>query len=159
MYGDIYFINASKPMMTGGSDTYVRVRKEPFEIYLGYTYTHAERLYDTIEKTMPLFPAHRFATVFSYDIEGKWRLGLESSYFGSQFTPDGTKKPGYLFVAAMIGRQIGNISIVLNCENLLDYRQSKVEQTVLPPTSSPSFKTLWAPIDGRVINLSIRVKL
>ena len=157
-FGEIYFVNADKPITSVGSDTYMRITKDPFEIYFGYTFTHAQQLYDTIVTTMPLYPKERFATVLSYNIDEKWRFGVESSYFGSQYTPDGDKKPGYLFVALMMARRIGNIDIVLNCENVLDYRQSKVEPVVLPPYSNPIFKTLWAPIDGRVINLSARIK-
>jgi iron complex outermembrane receptor protein/outer membrane receptor for ferrienterochelin and colicins len=156
-YGDVYFVNAGGRTTSAGSDTYVRIRKEDLEVYLGYTYTHAEQPYDSVITTMPLFPAHRFATVLAYELEN-WRLGLEGSYFGSQFTPDGAKKPGYLFMAAMIGHQAGNMSIVLNGENLLDYRQPRYEAVVLPPYSHPTFRTLWAPIDGRTINLSVRVK-
>lgn len=157
-YGEIYLTNAGKPVVSAGSDTYVRLSKEDFELYLGYTYTHAQQRYDTVIRTMPLYPAHRFAATAYYSTEDAWRCGVEASWFGSQYTPDGEKKPGYLFMAAMIGRVMGNITAVLNCENLLDYRQNKVERVVIPPYSNPSFRTLWAPIDGRVVNLSVRMK-
>jgi outer membrane receptor for ferrienterochelin and colicins len=156
-YGDIYFANAGDRLTTAGSDTYVRLSKEEFGLYLGYTYTHAEQPYDTVTTIVPLYPAHRFSTVMSYELEN-WRFGLESSFFGSQYTPEGERKPGYLFMAAMIGRTVGNMSIVLNGENLLDYRQQKEEAVVLPPYTNPSFRALWAPVDGRTINLSVRVK-
>jgi iron complex outermembrane receptor protein/outer membrane receptor for ferrienterochelin and colicins len=91
--------------------------------------------------------------------ESKWRLGLEGSYNGFQYREDGSKTPGYLFMAAMIERKIGShFSVVLNGENLLDYRQSKHEPLYTGGVSNPTFKPLWAPIDGRVINLSIRIK-
>ena len=157
-YSEVHYINAAKPITSAGSDTYLRITKDPFEIYLGYTFTDAKQLYDTVITTMPLYPKNRFATVLSYSIQDKWKFGIESSYFGSQYTPDGNKKPSYLFMAVMAGRKIGNINIVLNCENLLYYRQNKIEQVVTGPYSNPVFKTLWAPIDGRVINLSVRVK-
>ncbi len=57
------------------------------------------------------------------------------------------------------GKKIGHhISIVLNCENLLDYRQSKVENIFNGTMTNPVFKPLWAPIDGRVINLAVKWK-
>ncbi|HEY6163057.1 MAG TPA: TonB-dependent receptor, partial [Bacteroidia bacterium] len=157
-YNEIYFVNAGKPVTTAGSDTYVRLATEELELYFGYTYTHARQHYDTLQKVMPLYPAHRFATVFVYELGERWRAGVESSWFGSQFTPGGEKKPGYLFMALMVAHSLGKINLVLNCENLLDYRQSKVEQLVDPPNTNPVFKTLWAPIDGRVVNLSARFK-
>jgi iron complex outermembrane receptor protein/outer membrane receptor for ferrienterochelin and colicins len=51
------------------------------------------------------------------------------------------------------------LSFVLNCENLLDYRQTKKEDIIIPPTNNPQFKQIWAPLDGRVINFSIRLQL
>ena len=63
-------------------------------------------------------------------------------------------------MAAMIEHRFGeHFSVVLNGENLLDYRQSKEEALFTGSISDPQFKPLWAPIDGRVINLSVRLKL
>ncbi|PKP22445.1 MAG: hypothetical protein CVU05_03955 [Bacteroidetes bacterium HGW-Bacteroidetes-21] len=59
----------------------------------------------------------------------------------------------------MIEKRLGNVSIVLNGENLLDFRQTRFESIMIPPTNNPTFKTLWAPIDGRVINLSVVFKM
>ncbi|MNT00305.1 hypothetical protein D3C72_1347330 [compost metagenome] len=64
-----------------------------------------------------------------------------------------------MFMAAMVERKLGSmISLVLNAENLLDYRQDNYESLYTGTITSPVFKPLWAPIDGRVINLSIRLK-
>jgi iron complex outermembrane receptor protein/outer membrane receptor for ferrienterochelin and colicins len=64
-----------------------------------------------------------------------------------------------MFMAAMVERKLGKkISLVLNCENLLDYRQSKHEALYTGTITNPTFKPLWAPIDGRVINCSVRWK-
>ena len=51
-----------------------------------------------------------------------------------------------------------NISIVLNGENLFDFRQNKIEQITSQPFTNPVFKEIWAPLDGRVINLSVMFK-
>ena len=102
-----------------------------------------------------LTPRNRAATLISYEIEGKWRIGLEGSYIGFQYRDDKTKTPDYFIMAAMIERKFKNTSIVLNGENLLDARQTKHESIVIPPINNPSFKPLWAPIDGRVINISL----
>jgi iron complex outermembrane receptor protein/outer membrane receptor for ferrienterochelin and colicins len=79
---------------------------------------------------------------------------------GSQYRYDNTKTPGYFFAAGMIQYKAGShIILVLNGENLLDYRMSKIESLYNGSITNPMFKPLWAPIDGRVINLSIRWKL
>ena len=114
----------------------------------------ARKEYDPIQPYVTLTPRNRAATVISYEIEGKWRFGVEGSYSGFQYRQDGSRTPDYFFIAAMIERKFKTASIVLNGENLLDARQTRHEEIVIPPTSNPSFKPLWGPIDGRVINLS-----
>lgn len=62
-------------------------------------------------------------------------------------------------MAAMIERKFGkHCSVVLNAENILDYRQSKVEAINTGSVPYPNFQALWAPIDGRVINVSVKYK-
>jgi hypothetical protein len=55
----------------------------------------------------------------------------------------------------MIEKKFKYFSFVLNGENLLDFRQTRVESIVSGTISNPVFSALWAPIDGRVINLSL----
>jgi iron complex outermembrane receptor protein/outer membrane receptor for ferrienterochelin and colicins len=58
----------------------------------------------------------------------------------------------------MIERKFGKIwTLVVNGENLFDYRQTRYEQIYTGTITNPVFKPLWAPIDGRVINLSLRI--
>jgi outer membrane receptor for ferrienterochelin and colicins len=59
----------------------------------------------------------------------------------------------------MLERKFKFGSIVLNCENLLDIRQSKFAPIVTGPGVSPVFKSVWAPIEGRVINLSLKISI
>ena len=106
---------------------------------------------------MPLTPRNRMAFVLVYEIENAWRFGLEGSYTGAQYRDGDSKTPDYLFTALMVERKFGHkISVVANCENLLDYRQSKREALYTGTITDPTFKPLWAPIDGRVINVSMR---
>ena len=108
---------------------------------------------------MPLTPKNRFAFVVVHELGEQWRFGLEGSYTGTQFRDADTKTPGYMFIAGLVERKFGDaLSIVLNCENLLDYRQSRHEALYSGSITNPLFKPLWAPIDGRVVNLSVRWK-
>lgn len=160
LYSGPFLQNASFNTTSKGSDTYVKLQLESWELYLGYTFTLAQNKLKPGNMFIPLTPKDRFALVLVKEIEKQWRFGLEGSYTGRQYRYDLTLTPSYLFIAAMIQRNIGShVSVVLNCENLLDYRMSRVESLYTGPVSAPSFKPLWAPIDGRIINLSIRWKL
>lgn len=155
----VVFQNAGKPIVSKGFDTYIQWSVAGWDIYAGYTFTIAERKYLQQNQFVPLTPKNRFATVIAKKISEKLRFGIEASYTGSQYRYDATKTPGFLFVAAMAGYNFNShISLILNCENLLDYRQSKHEALYEGSMLDPQFKPLWAPIDGRVVNLSLRLK-
>ena len=153
----VSFSNAGNNITSKGFDTYIQLKLEKLELYGGYTFTLADRNYLQQNKFMPLTPKNRFAFVIVHEIEEKWRFGLEGSYTGPQYRDRDTKTPAYMFLAGLIERKFGSVvSIVLNCENLLDYRQSSHEALYTGSMINPSFKPLWAPIDGRVINLAVR---
>ena len=152
---DIQFFNASDPIVTKGFETYIQVLHDKLEIYLGYIYTSARKLYDG--KPLSLIAKNKFATVIGYEFAHNFRAGIEAAYTGNQFLDDGRRTPGYLFMAAMARFDIKHIAFVLNCENLLDYRQTKKETILDPPFTNPIFHQLWAPIDGRVVNFSVRL--
>lgn len=159
--GEVTFQNESKPVITKGFDTYIKAVVHEWELYAGYTYTIAERKYMNKNQFIPLTPKNRFAFTIVRDFEkAGFRFGIEGSYNGYQYREDYSKTPGYFFMAAMMEKKWGrHISIVLNGENLFDYRQSKVESLYTGTISNPVFKSLWAPIDGRVLNVSVRWKL
>lgn len=154
--GHLDFANYGKPIITQGFDTYIQLTAGNFEFYLGYTFTDARRRYLAQNQFMPLTPRNRAASTALYEV-GDWRFGLEASYNGPQHRDGDATTRGYLFMAAMISKKFGEkVMLVLNCENLLDERQSRYEALYTGSLANPNFKPLWAPIDGRVINLSIK---
>lgn len=159
--GNVNFGNMNKPVISEGFDTYIRAEIAEWELYAGYTFTVAERKYLTSNQFIPLTPQNRFAFTLARDFdEIGLRFGLEGSYTGSQYRLDATKTPGFYFMAAMVEKRIGkHLSVVLNGENLLDFRQSKLESLFTGSISNPTFVPLWAPIDGRVLNLSLKIQL
>ncbi|MBS1739348.1 MAG: TonB-dependent receptor [Bacteroidetes bacterium] len=154
------FGNESKPIVSKGFDTYVKSVWQRWELYAGYTYTIAERKYLADNQFLPLTPRNRFAFTIVRDFEKYGvRFGLEGSYNGSQYRVDYSHTPGYFFMAAMVEKKLGkHFSMVLNGENFLDFRQSRVEALYTGTQANPSFVPLWAPIDGRVVNLSLKWK-
>ncbi|WP_165784656.1 TonB-dependent receptor [Solitalea longa] len=156
----VVFNNATKAINTKGLDTYIQLTLNGWEVYAGYTLTVAERKYLTTNQFLPLTTKHRVAFTLVKEFEEHWRFGLEGSYTGSQYRDNESKTPGYVFFAAMVERKFGKyVSLVLNTENLLDYRQSRYESLYTGTITNPTFKPLWAPIEGRVINMSLRIGL
>jgi len=158
--GDVNFSNWDGPVVSAGADMYVNATVQEWELYVGYTYTDARRHYLPGNPFVVLTPRNRMAFVIGRNIGENWLLGLEGSYNGTQYRDGDVNTPGYMFMAAMIRRKIGeHLTLVLNGENLLNYRQSDHETLFTGPITQPVFKPLWAPIDGRSINLSLRIGL
>jgi len=158
--GLVHFDNVGSNITSKGFDTYVKADLQHWELYAGYTFTIVDRNYLQQDKFMPLTPKNRMAFVVVYETPSDWRFGLEGSYTGKQYRYDYTKTPGYMFLAAIIAKNIHDkINLVLNCENVLDKRQSRYETLYTGTISDPQFNPLWAPIDGRVINFSVLFNL
>ncbi len=157
--GQIYFSNAPGAVVTYGSETYFLWQHDGLEVYLGYTLTNAKKKYDLAHPYVSLNAKNKFAGVIGYEFSKHFRVLYEMAYTGKQYLDDGTQTPGFPFAAAMIRYDVGHFTFVLNCENIFDYRQTKKESIVIPPDTDPRFKQLWAPIDGRVANLSIKIRL
>ena len=147
------YVTATKPLNTKGFETYVAIRHHELEMYLGYTYTIAKQLYNAAQPFVPLSAKSKFAAVISNEFSNRFRACIEASYTGGQYLDNGTRTPGYFIAAGMVRYDVKNISFVLNCENIFDYRQTRKESIVYGSMANPSFKQIWAPVDGRVVNL------
>lgn len=158
--GNLFFANATKCIITKGFDTYIKLKLEDWELYAGCTYTIAERKYLSDSQFIPLTPKFRMAYMLTKEWEGKARFCVEASYNGKQYREDYTQTPDYLFIASMIEYKFNkHIALILNCENILDYRQSRVESLYTGTITNPTFKSLWAPTDGRCFNACLKFTL
>ncbi|MBK7561092.1 MAG: TonB-dependent receptor [Chitinophagaceae bacterium] len=157
--GSIIYFTETKPITTKGIETWLMVSYAGLEAYLGYTLTDTRKKYDPVHPYLDLSARDKFASVISYEFSKNVRACIEAAYTGKQYLENGSQSLSYPFVAGMIRYDVGRCSFVLNCENFFDYRQTKKESILILPRTNPTFKQLWAPIDGRVVNLSLKVRL
>ncbi|MCB2410700.1 TonB-dependent receptor [Hymenobacter sp. BT178] len=151
--------NESRPVVSQGLETYVRLREDENELYLGYSFTDSRRTYDPLNPRLALSARHKFAAVGLLELVTHWAVGVEASYTGRQYLSDGSPTPGYPIVAGLVRYRSGPWTVVLNGENLLDYRQTRREPVVHGDLRNPDFRELWAPVEGRVVNLSVNWRL
>ncbi|HKC37801.1 MAG TPA: TonB-dependent receptor, partial [Chitinophagaceae bacterium] len=154
--GRYNLVNLPFRTKTIGTDTYIRFVLDELELYAGYNHTIAK--YRSDAHNFVLFaPQDKFSSIIAYEIEGKWRMGVDVSWVGNQYILITKKAPDYWFFAAMIQRNIGkHLTIVLNAENLFDRRQGKKEALYYGSITNPKFYPIWGPIEGRVFNLSVK---
>lgn len=156
---NLFAENGNFEVNSYGTDTYIRLGFHDVELYLGYNHTESLQQYTYVDYNMPFNPKDKFSTTLAYEIESKWRMGLEAAYNANQYIYNNKKVNNFWFMAAMLEYKFKKGSIVLNCENLLDSRQSKFERIVEGSPKNPVFKPLWGPAEGRVINLSVKIKM
>ena len=141
-----------------GTDTYLQLHFEEWEFYLGYNRTLSERRSPDGTRLKEAFnPQEKIAATFAWSIPDKWRFGIETAMTGKQFLDNQRKTPAFWFWAAMVARRFAWGTLVLNCENLGDARQANFEKLVTGSIENPVFSPIWAPIEGRVFNFSIKL--
>ncbi|MFZ5978227.1 MAG: TonB-dependent receptor [Bacteroidota bacterium] len=155
---NMHWYNAPQNITTTGFETYLQAREDETELYLGYVYTNTQRKYDLQAPNFPLIAKHKIAGLASFEVEDHFRIGIELSYTGKQYLEDGTSTRDYILSAAMLNYRYKKISVVLNCENLFNFKEGNYGQLVYPPYSNPVFSDIWGPLEGRVFNLSLQVK-
>lgn len=154
-----YIANSPGEVRSYGTDTYIQMDWRGLELYLGFNYTEAFRQDNGEDVNLAFNPKNKISTVLAYEIPDAWRMGIEAAYSANQYVEFNRKVSNFWFFAAMVERKFSFGSLVLNCENLFDARQSKYEPLVTGGFKNPVFATLWAPVEGRVVNLALRVKL
>ena len=157
--GQVTIENGNFTVNSYGTDTYIRLTYDEIELYLGYNHTEAFQDYSSVKFNMPFNPGDKFSTTLAYEIEGKWRMGIEASYNANQFIQYNIRVRDNWFAAAMIERKLSFGSLVLNCEDVFDERQSKYESLVDGTRTNPSFRPAWMNTEGRVINLALKITL
>lgn len=150
--------NTGHEVQAYGTDSYLRMRYQQVELYIGFNHTISTNDSAGVSKPLAFAPNNKIAATLAYEIEKKWRFGIESSFVATQYDEEADATRNYWFLAAMISRTFGNTSFVLNAENLLDERQSRYMPLYTGTLANPSFKPLFMPIDGRVVNFSVRIK-
>ncbi|MDR3652759.1 MAG: TonB-dependent receptor [Paludibacter sp.] len=154
----IVLYNANKPVVTYGAQTYSRIKIDELEIYLSYVYTEIKKLYQA-NQTPVCTPKHEISNTNIYEMNKHWVFGLENSLIAGQLDQNYHNVPAYYILAAMVQYKTGHFSIVLNGENLLDVRQSRYEKLFDGTIDNPQFHQFWAPIEGRIVNLSVTWKI
>lgn len=155
--GAVTFADAS--LTASGAETHLVFNMDDLELFIDYNYADVRRRIQGKKEPFPFTPKHKLNFTATYEQEGNWRTGLEGFYTGEQFLNDGGKGRGYFIFGMMFEKTFKKFALILNVENILDERQSKYEKMVRPSAPYPQFKEIYMPIEGRVANLVLWIKL
>lgn len=153
------FVNSPGYIHTKGTETNIKIGYDDLKLFLGYTYTDARLNQNGTNTESLLTPKHRINSVLMYEIEDKWKVGLEAYYFSPQKMNNGTTGKDYWTCGFMAEKIWERFSLYANFENFLDTRQTRFDSIYTGTISNPVFKDIYAPLDGFVVNLGIKLKL
>jgi outer membrane receptor for ferrienterochelin and colicins len=156
--GDYRFNNIAGHIDTKGMETNIKFGYQDFKLFLGYTYTDAEIHQGTVKTNTLLTPKHRINSVLMYEVEEKWKLGLEGYYFSRQELSDGSTGRSYWVTGFMAEKLWEKFSLYINFENFLDARQTRYGPIYSGTLNNPVFKDIYAPLDGFVINGGVKLR-
>lgn len=141
-----------------GGETNVKIGYKDFHLYLGYTFTDTKTTENGVKHENILTPKHRFNSILMYEVEDKWKIGLEAYYFSPQKLGDGLKGKQYVVCGFMIEKIWERFSLYANFENFTDRRQTRFDTTYTGSISNPVFRDIYAPLDGFVMNAGIKIR-
>ncbi len=153
------FKNVNGHFDSRGMETNVKLGYGNFKLFIGYTYTKAY-LHEGDTKTENyLTPQHRLNNVLLYEVEEKWKIGLEAYYFSKQQLSDGATGKSYWITGLMAEKLYRKFSVYINFENFTDTRQTKFDTIYTGTIDNPVFRDIYAPLDGFVMNGGIKLRL
>ena len=153
------FITNNGHIDSRGMETNIKIGYSDFKLFLGYTFTNAYLHENGLRTENYLTPKHRLNSVLLYEMEGKWKIGLEGYYFSKQKLSDGTVGKSYWITGLMVEKVWEKFSLYINFENFLDTRQTRFGSIYTGTIDNPVFKDIYAPLDGFVINGGIKLRL
>jgi len=157
--GQGQFINAAGYTDSKGFEVNLRLTFERIKFFTGYTYTIAKNHFNGITSDYPLAPHQRVHFDMVYEVEEKLRVAFESYYTGTQQLHDGSMGKSFWIFGALVERSWRHLSIFFNSEDLNDVRQTKWGSIYTGTFDNPTFKDIYAPLDGITVNGGIKIKL
>jgi len=144
---------------TKGIETNVKLTYGDLKLFVGYTLADVKEHYNGESTKFPLVAKHRLNNVLMYEIEDSLKMGLEAYYFSPQKLNDGAQGKEYWLFGFMVEKIWDSFSIFINFENFGDTRQTKFDTIYTGTITNPTFRDIYAPVDGFVINGGLKIKL
>ncbi|WP_342647346.1 TonB-dependent receptor [Mucilaginibacter sp. CSA2-8R] len=157
--GDLQYQQPNSDLNTKGMETNVKLTYGDFKLFLGYTLADVTQHTGNTITTYPLVSRHRLNNVLMYELEDHWKIGAEAYYFSPQRLNDGATGKGYWTAGLMAEKIWERFSLFVNFENITDARQTRFDTIYTGSITNPTFRDIYAPLDGFVINGGFKIKL
>ncbi|MFL5742502.1 MAG: TonB-dependent receptor domain-containing protein [Flavisolibacter sp.] len=153
------FVNAAGYTDSKGLDLSFRLSLDAVKFFTGYSYTIGQNHFGGQTSFYPLAPKHKLHFDLVYELEGSLRIALEAYYTSSQQLHDASIGKSYWLTGALIEKSWKQFSLFINCEDLNNVKQTDWGPIYSGTLTSPDFKDVYAPLEGRTVNGGIKIKL
>jgi outer membrane receptor for ferrienterochelin and colicins len=164
--GAVVVQNVPGDTRTWGTELLARLHAESIHATLSYALTRATEPHPETgaRREVGLTPRHTAGLVVAWEDEDRGRIGAELYYTGEQTLHDDpyrTRSRPYAVFGVLAERRFGAARVFVNFENIGNVRQTRYAPFLLPAPTTEGRRTTdaWAPLDGRVINAGVRLKL
>lgn len=158
-------VNADGVTRTRGAELLLRYRLNAITFTGSYVRTDAREPNPdgAGRRLVPLTPRNTAGLTAVWEKHGRGRIGLEAYYTGRQGLEDNpyrTRSRPYVELGAMGELVLGKVSLFINAENLLNFRQTRYDPLLLPRRAPDGAWTVdaWGPLDGRTVNGGVRFR-
>lgn len=142
-----------------GAETNLAFIRGPFKLFFGYTFVDAVEKEDASTHQVPLNSPHQINAILMIEEHGSYRLGFESYYYSAQRLSDGSTGRGYTIFGIMGEKTWDRFTVFANLENMFDTRQTRFGTIYTGSRQQPDFKDIFAPLEGRYVNVGVKVRL
>lgn len=166
-------VSGDEPSITQGIDLRVGYRLQPFRFTANYSYIDARRpeisgflgdgfeVDTTLIRAVPFDPRHSVDLDWSYEREQDKVLGFAVHFTGRQTLADSTFGLGseYVTLDARFEKHIRRAVLFAYGKDLTGVHQLQYAPVLRPSSGAAGqwVDNVWAPLDGRTINLGVRL--
>jgi outer membrane receptor for ferrienterochelin and colicins len=159
----VRIVNAAGETEISGAELLLRYRWQDIKFTGSYLYTDATKEGKSGAERVPLSltPKHSAGLVVMWEEHGSHLLGFEAYYTGTQHlenNPYRDRSDPFWHLGLLGQITLGQVSLFVNAENLLNVRQTKEDSLVLP-VQAPSGRwttDIWSRNDGFTVNAGLR---
>jgi len=159
----VRIVNAVGESEINGAELLLRYRWRDIKFTGSYLYTDATKDGESSFDRVPLAltPKHSAGLVVMWEEHGSHMVGFEAYYTGTQSlesNPYRERSDPYWHLGLLGQITLGQVSLFINAENLLNVRQTKEDSLVLPEQAPSGRWTtdIWSRNDGFTVNAGLR---
>ncbi len=157
---ELYYANGSGYQQSLGVETSFKMHYRGFDLSLVYTLTDNNFKLNDVKSIAPLTSKHIVSILAGYEIKN-FAAGIDCYYYSPVKLSNGALGKGIWEFGIVTQYAMKYVVIFANLENVFDIRQTSFGPIVHPfPTlSHPRFSEVYAPLEGRLFNAGIKLRL